>query len=66
MLIVTSAAYSIRLIRDFVLLTLELARVGLGSCVDRSLSRVRVLVLCGKISENVSIDQTLKYGGQIN
>ena len=29
------------------------------------LSRVWVLVLCGKIPENVSVDQTLKCGGQI-
>ena len=63
-LLVSGAAYSIQLFRDFVLLTLELATVGLGSHVDRSPSWE--FVLCGNIPENVSVDQALKYGGQIN
>ena len=43
-------------------------RIGYGrydSGVDQSPSRVRVLVLLWQDPENVSVDQTLKYSGQI-
>ena len=64
MLLVTGVAYSVQLIRDFVLLTLELATVGMvvvwidprpGSGYLSSITR----------SRDISVDQTLKYSGQI-
>ena len=66
LLIVTGAVYCTQLIRDFVLLTIELAMVGLGSHLDQSSSRVQVLFLCGMIPKCVNVDQTLKGDGQIN